>query len=289
MALRALDMVAGSDDIRLLCCAIVVLAVMVSGCAVSEKSQSSDYSADPSANRWKVIAAAGKAGPASDKPGTATADEDFDLLEEELVEQKVEIPDPLEPFNRTMYGLNDILYFWVLNPCSRACKQVVPEPVRIGIRNFFQNLTTPIRLVNCLLQGKGHAAGDEVHRFVVNTTIGVLGFGDPARDEFGYEPTEEDLGQTLAVYGLGDGLYLVLPLLGPSTLRDSAGKGGDLFLNPIFYVEPIEAAAGISAGKNVNEASFHIGEYEAFKADALEPYVAMRQAYIQYRAKQIQE
>jgi phospholipid-binding lipoprotein MlaA len=177
-----------SNGIRPMGLAIMALAVMFSGCAVSENSQSSDYSADPSANRWKVIAAAREAATPSDKPGTAAADEDFDLLEEELVEQKVEIADPLEPVNRIMYSL--------------------PEPVRIGIRNFFQNLTTPIRLVNCLLQGKGHAAGDEVHRFVVNTTIGVLGFGDPARDEFGYELTEEDLGQTLAVYGLGDGLYL---------------------------------------------------------------------------------
>jgi phospholipid-binding lipoprotein MlaA len=262
---------------------------MISGCAVSEKSKSSDYSADSSANRWKVIAAAREATPPSDKTGGATTDEDFDLLEEELVEQKVEVADPLEPVNRIMYSLNDTLYFWIVKPVGGFYKDVAPEPVRIGIRNFFQNLATPIRLVNCLLQGKGHAAGDEVHRFVVNTTIGVLGIGDPARDKFGYEPAEEDLGQTLAVYGLGNGLYLVLPLLGPSTLRDSAGKGGDLFLNPIFYVEPIEAAAGISAGKNVNEASFHIGEYEAFKAEAVEPYIAMRQAYIQYRNKQIQQ
>ncbi|MHC4343256.1 MAG: MlaA family lipoprotein [Planctomycetota bacterium] len=263
--------------------AIVVLAVMVSGCAVSEKNPSSNGIAGGSANRRHVVAVG------NEDSAEASVDDEFDLLEEELVEQKVDVADPLEPVNRIMYAVNDTLYLWVLNPCARACKKVVPGPARVGIRNFFNNLTTPIRLVNCLLQGKGHAAGNEVHRFVVNTTIGVLGFGDPARDKFGFEPTDEDLGQTLGAYGLGDGFYIVWPLLGPSTLRDSAGIAGDLFLNPIFYLEPAEAAVGVSAGKNINEASFHIGEYEAFKTEAVEPYVAMRQAYIQYRKRQIEE
>jgi phospholipid-binding lipoprotein MlaA len=269
--------------------AVIVLAVMLSGCAVSQKSQSSDYSADASANRWKVIAAAEKAGALSDKAGGATADEEFDLLEDELVEQRIEIADPLEPVNRIMYSLNDTIYFWVVKPVAQFYADVAPEPARIGIRNFFNNVTTPVRLVNCLLQGKGHAAGNEVHRFVVNTTIGVLGLGDPAKDKFGFAPTDEDLGQTLGLYGLGDGFYIVWPLLGPSTLRDSAGRLGDAFLNPVFYLQPDEAAMGVSAVRFTNESSFHIGEYEAFKADALEPYIAMRQAYIQYRKKQIQQ
>ncbi|HUT30256.1 MAG TPA: VacJ family lipoprotein [Sedimentisphaerales bacterium] len=289
MQLRAFDTFIKSDGVKPMALAVVGLAFMFSGCAVSEKRQSSDYSADASANRWKVIAAARKGGPSSDKGGGATADEDFDLLEEELVEQKVEIADPLEPVNRIMYSLNDTLYFWVVKPVAEFYTDVAPEPARIGIRNFFNNLTTPVRLVNCLLQGKGHAAGNEVHRFVVNTTIGVLGLGDPAQDKFGFKPTEEDLGQTLGLYGLGDGFYIVWPLLGPSTLRDSAGRLGDAFLNPVFYLEPDEAAIGVSAGKNINDASFHIGEYEAFKADAVEPYIAMRQAYIQYRKKQIHQ
>ena len=104
--------------------------------------------------------------------------------------------------------------------------------------NFFENLTTPARFVNCLLQGKGPEADRELRRFGINTTAGVLGFGDPAYDRWGLKPAEEDLGQTLAVYGLGDGFYVVWPLFGPSTLRDSVGMVGDSFLNPVRYVEP---------------------------------------------------
>ncbi len=139
------------------------------------------------------------------------------------------------------------------------------------------------------MQGKCSAAGGELNRFVINTTAGVLGFGDPAHDRWGLEPAKEDLGQTLAVYGFGDGFYIVWPLLGPSTLRDSAGMLGDRYLNPVHYVEPDEASLGISVFKAVNSGSFHIGEYESFKSASVNPYVAMREIYIQYRSKQIKE
>lgn len=289
MTLRGSKIFSCRMGVKLIAGAPVFLVFMISGCAVSEKQQSSDYTADPSANRCKVIAAATAETPDSNKTGSVSPDEDFDLLEEELVEQKVEIADPLEPFNRTMYGFNDILYFWVVKPVTGVYTGVMPKPARIGIRNFFQNLTTPIRFVNCLLQGKGKGAHTELDRFLVNTTVGVLGFGDPALDKYGLEPVEEDLGQTLAVYGLGDGFYIVWPLLGPSTVRDSVGKLGDAFLNPVFYLEPTEAAVGVSAVRFTNESSFHIGEYESFKAEAVEPYIAMRQAYIQYRKKKIKK
>ena len=263
------------------CWVIVVLAVMTAGCAVSENSILDTRCSILDENQESRIST-----------GRLTAenrDEDFDFLEEELAEQMAEVADPLEPLNRIMFNVNDILYFWVAKPCAQVCKEVVPEPARIGVRNFFHNLATPIRFVNCLLQGKCDSAGTELHRFLVNTTSGVLGFGDPARDKLGLEPVEEDLGQTLAIYDLGDGFYIVWPLLGPSTLRDSAGFVGDQFLNPIRYVEPPEASIGISTGNMTNESSFHIGEYEAFKSAAVDPYVAMRGAYIQYRNKQIQE
>ena len=267
----------------------VVFVFMTAGCAVSEKTSSSNYAVEASANRQNVLMDANNVAQASDDSAGPPADEDFDFLEEELAEQMAEVADPLEPLNRLMFGVNDILYFWVVKPCAQLCKDVVPEPARIGIRNFFCNLATPIRLANCLLQGKGDSAGTELHRFLVNTTAGVLGFGDPARDKLGLESADEDLGQTLAVYSLGNGFYIVWPLLGPSTVRDTAGYVGDQFLNPLWYVEPTEASIGISSGKIVNESSFHIGEYESFKAAAVDPYVAMRGAYIQYRNNQIQE
>jgi phospholipid-binding lipoprotein MlaA len=247
----------------------IVTAGMISGCATSAKSA-------PSVN-------------VTSNSTETSANSDFDLLEEEYAEQMVEVPDPLEPFNRVMFNVNDTLYFWIVKPGSEIYAGIVPEPARIGISNFFSNLTMPARLVNCLLQGKGEGADTELRRFAINTTFGILGFGDPARDRYGLEPVHEDLGQTLAVYGFGDGFYLVLPLLGPSNARDSIGSLGDWFLNPVSYVEPTEASYGITAVKFTNDSSLTIGEYETFKSSTVEPYIAMRRTYAQYRAKQIQK
>jgi phospholipid-binding lipoprotein MlaA len=281
--------------------AVVVFAVMTAGCAVSEKNPPSTCVAEASADRQHVLIDSNNVTPASDNPAGPPAEEDFELLEEELAEedfelleeeldeQAVEVDDPLEPLNRLMFGVNDTLYFWVAKPVIQVYKDVTPEPARIGIRNFFHNLATPVRFANCLLQGKADSAGTELNRFVINTTEGVLGFGDPARDKRGLEPAEEDLGQTLAIHGIDNGFYIVWPLLGPSTMRDSVGLVGDLFLDPVAYVKPYEISVAIWAGEITNEGSFHIGEYEDFKAASLEPYVAMRQAYIQYRNKKIQE
>ena len=287
--LRGIKIFAVKEDIKKHALTLAVLVSMTCGCAVSEKPPSSNDAVGRSADRWRVITAAKEAAQAQDAQAEAGVDEDFDLLEEELTEQMVEIADPLEPWNRLMFHVNDGLYFWVVKPVAQVYTDVAPEPVRIGISNFFQNLTTPLRFVNCLLQGKGDSAGTEFNRFVINTTAGVLGFGDPARDKHGLKPAEEDLGQTLAVAGFDNGFYIVWPLLGPSTARDSVGKVGDMFLNPIFYVEHTETAIGISAVNFTNESSFHIGEYEVFKSESLDPYVAMRDIYIQYRNKKIQE
>jgi phospholipid-binding lipoprotein MlaA len=228
--------------------------------------------------------------PAASAAGVNASDEDvFDNFEDELSEGQVTVSDPIEPWNRAMYGINDRFYFWVAKPIIQTYEKIVPRPARSCIGNFFENLTTPARFVNCLFQGKGPEADRELRRFGINTTAGVLGFGDPAHDRWGLEPAEEDLGQTLAVYGFGDGFYVVWPVFGPSTLRDSVGMVGDSFLNPVRYVKPAEASIGISAFDATNNGSFHIGEYEAFKSAAVEPYVAMRGAYIQYRSKQIKE
>jgi len=217
-------------------------------------------------------------------------DGDFDFMEEEFAEKSVEIADPLEDINRLMFGVNDALYFWILKPVTNIYIGITNEPQRNSIGNFFNNLSTPVRYVSCLTQGKGERADIELRRLFINSTEGILGFWDPAKSKHGLEPPPpEDLGQSLAVMGFGDGFYLVLPLLGPSTVRDAAGKVGGIFLNPLFYVDPREAALGIAAGKYTNELSSRIGDYESFKADSLDPYIAMREIYIQYRTKQIQE
>lgn len=270
-------------------CVIVILTVTTVGCAVSERAESPGHLAETPADRQNAVVAQDNMTPDANGVDDAFADKEFDLLEEELAEQAVRVADPLESWNRAMYQLNDGLYLRILEPGGRMYKRVTPEVARLGVRNFFNNLTTPIRFANCLLQGKGKAASLEFQRFVINTMGGLAGFADPARSCLGPPPAEEDLGQTLAVYGLGDGFYVVWPFFGPSTARDSAGLLGDLLLHPTWHVEPWEASLGISAVEVANERSFHVGEYEAFKSAALEPYVAMRQAYIQYRHKQIQE
>jgi phospholipid-binding lipoprotein MlaA len=199
------------------------------------------------------------------------------------------VADPLAFWNLVMFHFNDKFYFWVLKPVARGYRAAVPSMVRVGVKNFFTNLSTPIRLVNCILQWKWQAANAEFARFMLNSTVGVLGFGNPAGKYPKLNLNEEDLGQTLGAYGIGNGFYLVLPFLGPSTLRDSVGLVGDLYLNPVSYVEPTEAAVGITSYKIVNETSFQIGDYESLKKAAINPYDALRDAYIQHRKSKVKE
>ena len=224
----------------------------------------------------------------SDPEMEDNSDEEF--FEEEFEERKLQVADPLSPWNRAMFHFNDKLYFWAVKPLARGYKAIAPDFIRTGVKNFFRNLTTPIRLVNCILQAKANAAAVEFQRFFINTTIGVLGFGSPA-DKYPrlIPPDSEDLGQTLGNYGLGNGFYIVWPILGPSTLRDSIGRAGDFFLDPVSYVEPIEASIGVRAFDTVNNTSFRIGDYETFKNSAIDPYTALRDVYLQFREKKIKK
>ena len=216
-------------------------------------------------------------------------DDELDQFEEEFEEKRVKIADPLAGWNRIMFHFNDKFYFWVLRPVSKGYRAVVPSLVRVGVKNFFTNITAPIRIVNSILQGKWKAADAEFARFLLNSTVGVLGFGNPAKKYPELDPSEEDFGQTLGAYGIGNGFYIVWPILGPSTLRDSVGLVGDFFLNPVYYVEPIEARVGIRSYEEVNETSFIIGDYEAIKKAAIDPYEAFRDAYIQYRNSKVKK
>ena len=224
----------------------------------------------------------------ADTQMTAFEDDLFDEYEDEAQQAQM-VADPLYYFNYAMYGVNDFLYFYAFKPLAQGYKFVVPTVARHGIKNFFHNLLFPVRFVNCLLQGKGQAAGEEFSSFFVNSTIGILGFNDFAQTHMGLEPHKEDLGQTLATYHIGDGFYLVLPVLGPSTLRDTVGRVGDMFGNPVRYVSPWELAWGLRSLDSINKTSFRIGDYEALKAAAVDPYVAIRNAYIQNRRSLIEK
>jgi phospholipid-binding lipoprotein MlaA len=222
-------------------------------------------------------------------PGEADNKQD-EFFEEEFETQRVQVADPLYIWNKGVYHINDKLYLWLLEPLSKGYRAIAPVIFRNGVRNFFHNLTTPIRFVNCLLQGKGNEAASELTKFFINTTIGILGLGNPARQypELAV-PDEEDLGQTFAKYGIGNGFYIVWPLLGPSTLRDFVGMFGDAFLYPVNYVTPAAAELSIRGVDLVNQTSFHIGEYEALKEASIDPYVAIRNSYLQYREKKIKQ
>lgn len=216
---------------------------------------------------------------------TTSRDEDY-LTKSQANEEEIEVKDPLQPMNKAFYHFNDKLYFWVLKPVAKGYGKVVPQVARQGIRDFFINITTPVRLVNCLLQGKVKAAGNEAARFGINTTIGVLGFTDPASKRYDMKMTREDFGQTLGYWGIGPSIYLNWPFIGPSNARDTVGLFGDYFLDPVNYVSPANIA--IHAVDRINDTSLSIGKYEDFKRAAVEPYIAMRQAYMQYRQYEVE-
>lgn len=244
--------------------------------------------------------AAAQDSPAADTPAEEVEAEDgaevdpfYDdpFLDEGFEEEAPSIADPLEPVNRAFFVFNDKLYFWVLKPAARGYAFVVPEGGRVAVRRFFSNLTTPIRLVNAVLQLKLKRAGTELARFGINTTVGVLGFMDPARDRWRILKHDEDLGQTFGRWGSGGGLYLTLPVLGPSNVRDAVGRAGDTFLNPLTYIFAGELYLGLAVRgyEQVNETSLEIGTYEDIKRDALDPYIFIRNAYHQHRQNAIKE
>jgi phospholipid-binding lipoprotein MlaA len=194
------------------------------------------------------------------------------------------VPDPLESFNRAMFTFNDRLYFWVMKPVARGYNVIAPEGFRVGIQNFFSNLYFPIRFVNCLLQADLKCTGTELGRFAVNTTMGIGGFFDPASlPEINLKKQDVDFGQTLGVYGIGHGFFIMWPVLGPSSPRDSVGFVGEYFLYPVSYLEPWYVWLPVKSYQKLNDVSLTLGDYEALKQAAIDPYVAVRDAYIQYR------
>ena len=215
--------------------------------------------------------------------------DEADFVIEDLENEGQLVADPFYYFNISMYHFNDKLYFWCLKPVANTYKAVTPEFFRIGLRNFSHFLSTPARFVSCLLQGKFKGAGTEVGRLVINSTLGFCGFIDTAKHSFKLKAMDEDLGQVLGKYRIGNGFYLYLPFLGPTTLRDSIGSAGEYFLDPVLYLDNRELALGYFGLYRLNSTSFMIGNYEAVKAASLDPYTMIRDFYIEQRNKKIRE
>ena len=208
----------------------------------------------------------------------------------------VKVADPLEPMNRAIFKFNDGLYTYALRPVSKGYVAVVPSTAREGIENFFHNLMFPVRAVNCVLQGKFTRAGQESGKFVVNT-ISSLGFIRVSDDipVIALVPSE-DTGQTFGVWHIGMGPYLVLPVFGPSTARDTVGMVGDYFLTPINWDlhQNIEwynwkVKTGVDVVNGVQRLPSLLKTYDAVRKDSLDPYIAVRSSYVQYRDAAIKQ
>lgn len=234
--------------------------------------------------------------PTDKESGNEEDGEEDEEFEEETAEA---VADPIEPFNRFMFEVNDKMYFYLLKPIAQAYMFVLPEPARVSVRNFLYNLKTPVRFANCLLQGEFEGAAIEFSRFMLNTTAGVLGLFDVATNHFDLQKQDKDLGQTLGNYGVGEGFYIVWPFLGPSTIRDTVGYVGDFFADPLFYINPDmdlgfmkinTSNPSVVRGSNlINETSLKIGRYEEFKESSIDPYISMRNAYIENRRSKIKK
>ena len=226
---------------------------------------------------------------------TAYRSDDFEV---EFQSNNENLFDPLSGYNKVMTNVNDKFYEYLLKPTAQGYAYVVPQMARNGISNFFDNLFFPIRLVNNLLQLKFYNSFQETERFVLNSTMGILGFRDVAAEELNIRMHDEDFGQTLGHYGVGSGFHVVLPLFGPSNVRDIVGLSADMWLNPITYfkgrgdanlLDNSGQAIAATAFYTINKTSLHVEEYDNFKKDAIELYPFLRDFYESRRNKLISE
>ena len=198
--------------------------------------------------------------------------------------------DPFEGFNEKMFWFNrEVLDRFLLKPAATAWDFIIADPVQRGIYNIFDNLAVVRRVVNNTLQWKLTGAATEVARFTINSTIGLVGFFDVARDAFGIQQRDEDTGQTFGVWGIGPGPYLVLPFLPPLTIRDGIGYAFDTAMTPYIYFIPWYANAGATATSTVNERSLNLDRFERVAESTIDLYGAVRNAYLQRRAAAIRQ
>lgn len=197
-------------------------------------------------------------------------------------------PDPrdrFERFNRAVYRFNDGLDRAVARPVARGYVKVTPKPVRTGVTNFLANLSSPVTIVNQLLQGKLKGFGTDTARLVVNTTLGIGGLFDPAT-QMGLEAGDEDFGQTLGRWGLPPGPFLMLPVLGPSSVRDGFGRLADQFAEPRSYIDDRPTRLGLTALDLVDTRA-RLLDTDAVLRRSFDPYAFMRNAYLDRRQFQV--
>ena len=236
-------------------------------------------------------ACASKEAPApQDNAPVATLDDS--AFEDYGEEAEQAISDPLEPWNRFWFTFNDGFMLKIGKPLYQGYAAITPVELRSGLSNAYHNLKAPVRLVNSLLQGEVAKAWIELGRFMINSTVGFGGLIDVTKDKkplVPVDPRDADFGQTLAKWGVGEGVYLVWPFLGPSTTRETVGMMGNWVASPLFWgsdpIGPLNlwVAEGLDVGFRFNNLGDDINTYESLTKSAVEPYVAMRDAYVKYR------
>lgn len=189
--------------------------------------------------------------------------------------------DPLIGLNRVIFKFNDVAYRYLLIPAGKGYVRIIPEPARKSVDNFFHNVRTPIYVANDLLQLKPKPLGRHLSRFVINSTVGLGGLFDPAQSWFGLERTETGFGDTLAGYGVGYGIYLVLPIFGSSDARNGVSLAADYLLNPIPYLTENPATSAVMGYDNFQEFAPDAKELEVLRRKAEDPYIFFRNLHLQ--------
>lgn len=287
---------------------LALSVIALSGCAVQKVSTSSltpNIEQDPPPGL--ISDASRQPTPSAVAAPEASSEEPFDpfaMPGEEAIDEY----DPWESFNSKVFEFNRQFDRWLLKPVAKGYNFVVPNIVQVGISNFFYNARVTPRFMNNLFQGKFKGAGIEAGRFVINTTVGIAGFFDVAQ-RFDLRTPEEDTGQTLGFYGIKPGPYVVLPFLPPYTVRDLVGYVGDIALNPIYWlVLPIIEIGAIPSviphynsvtttlilitargTEIVNDRSLNLEKFQGVEESTVDLYAAVRNAYLQQRAKAIRE
>lgn len=285
---------------------LAILLILLSGCAAHKGSTGTLASQVEPAPIRDIT-------PSGTTPeGTAAPEGSSEELYDPFAkpgETAIEEYDPWEPLNTKFFEFNRQLDRWVLKPVAKGYNFVVPDSVQVGISNVFYNSRVTPRFLNNMFQGKFKGAGIEAGRFLINTTVGIAGFFDVAQ-RFNLTTPEEDTGQTLGFYGVPTGPYLMVPLLGPYTVRDLVGYAGDIALNPIYWlilptmhniesiptvvdIEERAATYAISIGARaieiVNDRSLNLEKFQGVEESTLDLYAAVRNAYLQKRAKALRE
>ena len=237
-----------------------------------------DAVTDENAPAW-VVALSGPVDPSlRGTPDTVPPDPD------------VEEYDPWEKFNEKMFRFNYNMDKYVLKPAAKGYNFVVPDMFQTMIDNAFTNLRMPVRFVNKVLQWKLLDATKEMGRFLINSTLGVAGLFDVARQEMGLDQQKADFGQTLGIWGSGPGPYLVLPLLPPLTVRDGIGYGVDGAMSPLNYYIPFwPDAFAMRAGQTINDRSLNLDLFQGMEESTVDLYSSVRNGYLQRRNRLIKE